>query len=614
MNRIVFSFLLVYLSAQSVYGGNPPAEILNSQTIVRLEKGRLVKSYSYDILVNEREGDYFGEISIPYSPMRKLMWFSAQILDARGNVLRKVKKGDGIDRSSVSSISLYEDDMVREYKLRNSRYPYRIQYTYTVELRQYFLLEHWTPVEGREIPTRQASLEIIVPSTEEIRWKSLSAGEPAISKKGGETTYRWDQDYAGDMDYENYSVSGLEIYPSVIAVPVDFYFEEQGSNSSWMSFGNWVYELIRGEDELPELEKRRIHNEIEGVKDDLEKIHILFNRLQDETRYINIAIETGGLKPYPASYVAEKKYGDCKALSNYFKAVLKEAGIESFYTLVSSGSKVEKIIEGFPFQQFDHAILLVPLEGDSLWLDCTSDYPFGYTGTFIQGRKVLVVKENESHLTTIPALTVEDVLTSRKGTFLFEGKTTLKEEIYTSFNGPDFEDLHYYHTRTGQDFKQYVVRNYFVSGQLSPGEPELIYDHRDSTSIHLSLEVSSTSLAKLYGEEIVLKVLELDIPEFEKPEYRKLPVQLDFPIALRDSFLIHPPPGFTPDELPPDIHLDTSFGTYDFTCKTEGKDIIVDKKFILFDQRVDTALYGAFYKFISTISMYESNRIVVFKK
>mgnify|MGYP001126063175 FL=1 len=97
-------------------------------------------------------------------------------------------------------------------------------------------------------------------------------------------------------------------------------------------------------------------------------------------RYISVQIGIGGWKPISAEEVDENKYGDCKGLTNYTKALLRTVGIESNYCVVSAGSEIKDISEDFPSMQGNHVILNIPQEGKSdLWLECTSqDTPFNF--------------------------------------------------------------------------------------------------------------------------------------------------------------------------------------------------------------------------------------------
>ena len=116
-----------------------------------------------------------------------------------------------------------------------------------------------------------------------------------------------------------------------------------------------MYQLIKGRDVLPEEVKKKVH-ELTDNKGDKEKISVLYDFLQKNTRYISIQLGIGGWQPFEASYVAEKKYGDCKALSNYMIALLKEAGITGKYVEIYGGKSPPPFIEDFPFYKFNNVI------------------------------------------------------------------------------------------------------------------------------------------------------------------------------------------------------------------------------------------------------------------
>ncbi len=69
----------------------------------------------------------------------------------------------------------------------------------------------------------------------------------------------------------------------------------------------------------------------------------------------------GGYKPIAAEKVFSVNYGDCKALSNYMKAMLEVAGIKS--NLVVIGNGMPSLNRNFAsVNQANHMILCVPLE------------------------------------------------------------------------------------------------------------------------------------------------------------------------------------------------------------------------------------------------------------
>ena len=182
-----------------------------------------------------------------------------------------------------------------------------------------------------------------------------------------------------------------------------------GKMYTWQDFSDWILQLNKGRDILSEASAAKVREMVKDLPDDRSKVKRLYAYLQERTRYFNVALGIGGLQPMDANIVDEAGYGDCKGLSNYMKALLKAAGIESYYTLVNSGGDFPQLIEDFPSHQFDHAILCVPMAKDTIWLECTSQtIPFGFLGDFTSDRKVLLVKEHAGELAKTPAYGIRD--------------------------------------------------------------------------------------------------------------------------------------------------------------------------------------------------------------
>ena len=196
----------------------------------------------------------------------------------------------------------------------------------------------------------------------------------------------------------------------VTIIPKYFSYGRAGSFDTWKSYGDWHYAVNQDKVVLPAEEQKKVDRLVKDLIDPRKKIEVLYNYMQSKTKYVNVSIDEGGLIPYPASYVCENGYGDCKALTIYMKALLKQAGIESNYCLVNAGDRAKHIISSLPSQQFNHVILGVPLGQDTVWLENTNQQiPTGYLGSFTQDRLVLWVDQDNSQLVKTPKLNFDDV-------------------------------------------------------------------------------------------------------------------------------------------------------------------------------------------------------------
>ena len=108
-------------------------------------------------------------------------------------------------------------------------------------------------------------------------------------------------------------------------------------------------------------------------------------------RYVSIQLGIGGFKPSAAKFVDEKKYGDCKALTNYMKNLLSVVGIASYPALINAGYNKYPADTRFPSDPFNHVILCVPMEKDTVWLECTSNNAkAGFFGLLYRKQKCFI--------------------------------------------------------------------------------------------------------------------------------------------------------------------------------------------------------------------------------
>src|SRR5690606_28616627 len=148
--------------------------------------------------------------------------------------------------------------------------------------------------------------------------------------------------------------------PTVLAGPVDFdYGGYPGRMDTWENFGKWQWSVNAGRDKLPDATIAKVKSMTEG-KSEYEKIKILYEFLQNKTRYVSIQVGIGGLQPFEARVVDQMGYGDCKALSNYMVALLKEVGITGYYTTIMARQDAGEVFTDFSNDQSNHIIVAVP--------------------------------------------------------------------------------------------------------------------------------------------------------------------------------------------------------------------------------------------------------------
>jgi len=608
--RTILIFLLITAIHAGAYSQSADAVLTDSRTGIKIENGMLIKDIYEEITIYNRKGEKYCNIGIPFSKLCKVSNIEAKITDLQGNIIKKLSKSDIEERSNIPDFSFYEDEKEKRFTLNHSVFPYKICYNYQTRESQFFNIGTWVPVYSYNIPTLKATLQLTVPRNYHVFFKQKNIGSFSSDTTKDQIRYNWSASYTKQITNDLFSPSMLYYLPYLKIVPENFTYEKAGSNATWVNYGDWNYSLIDGQNVLPDNTVYEIKKIVSSASSKKDAIKTLYHKLQDETRYINISIKTGGMKPYPASYVDANKYGDCKALTNYMKSILDAAGIYSIYTLVIAGEDETDLDLDFPSQQFNHAILCVPLEKDTIWLDNTSNLAFGYLGVFTQNKNVLLVKKSESELKRTPSLTQNEVECTKEITV----KTGLTEQstiqARNRYRGKSYETLFQIATESPKSIKNGLVNGYFIPNEYELNSFQIIKPDRDSTYIDLEYTAITKSIFKKFGNDIVMQPIPMSIPDFETPEVRTLPVKIVYPIVKTEKF-IYETGKLKAENLPEKNNVSSRYGSYHVSYQLENNQLIIKKNFVLYPGFYNLKEYLGFFDFIKSINHLENTKITL---
>ncbi|MEN8157762.1 MAG: DUF3857 domain-containing protein, partial [Bacteroidota bacterium] len=556
-------------------------------------------------------GELFNPISIHFRPGVSLSDVKAQIETVDGKIIRVVKKKEMEEESAISSYSLYQDDMMIKINATHNSYPYRIRYEYKQTFSQFLSVAHWSPYMKMGVPTRYAKLYVRIPASYHINLYEQMAGHNEAVLPDGSRQFIWKMEALKEFEGEVFAPNSKDITPYVHMVPKRFYFGEPGDLSTWQSFGNWESRLNKGRQELPLNEQARIDRLVQGAGNDLEKIRILYHNLQDHTRYINVSIDIGGLQTYPASYVCTNGYGDCKALSNYMVAQLNYLEIPAYYTSVYAGEKPPRLLREFPSQQFNHVIVMVPLKGDTLWLECTNSInPFGYISSSIHNRPALILTQESSKLVNIPALQPEQVTENRSFTMNYSPYSTPEADLKAVLKGEDFEFARYTNKDIEEREKERYIAYYFDIPETDLISWSMEDLHRDSTSVSFTASYRAGRYFSKMGNMVVVSPPRIEIPDMENPKERKWPVKVYTPWHRIDSLKLNIPRGTNGGSIPVDTVIHSSVGTYAREVSLLNGTLFITKEFTIPIQQIALPDYEIFYDFIQTVEKLENEKIL----
>ena len=611
----LFLIFLLFSPYSLTMGQKTDGALLFQKNEIEVTKNNsLLKKYYFEILINNRHANELTQISIPYSSKNKIKNLQASIKDINGTTIRTLKKNEITDKSNISDISLYEDNMIKEFVLVHNEYPYIISYSYEQEEKHFLYVDYWIPVLDNKIPTIAAELHVTIPLDYPILISQGNINEPEIVTIRDKKKYSWKAMYTNLVPNETLSPPITDFLPFVKITPENFKYEKDGSFRSWTSFGNWEATLLKGLNDLPKSEKARTDLVIQNISDKREKIKALYHYLQDVTRYINVSIDRGGLKPYPASYVAANKYGDCKALTNYMKAVLENYDIPSLYTNIYASETIRQIDKTFPSQQFNHVILTVPLEHDTIWLDCTSKGPFNYLGTFSQNRDAFAIDQDNSHFLNTPSLSAEDVISTRNITVELSDNQQAKITYNNLYRGKMFEMISQIDKTLSKNDQKKVLQQYITGNKEELSAYEILNKNRDDTFVQLRYITHTPHIFKTYGNDMLLSNVETPLPPLETPENRILPVQINFPVHEIDTLTYILPAEYTRVSLPANQNIRTRYGSYSVNYTHKDRKVIVSRTFLMHSGNYEVDEYKDFHSFIDSVKKAQSSSVITLNK
>ncbi|WP_046247338.1 DUF3857 domain-containing protein [Hymenobacter terrenus] len=536
---------------------------------------RLVHTVHRVITVLDPAGDDFGRHSVGYDALNTITYLRGAVYDANGRQLHQLRAAEIHDQGQGDAGGSFMTDVrVRYADLRQPQTPYTVEFDYEIVSDNTLFYPEWQPQEEEGLAVQAASLRVSTPATLPLRYqeRQLPAGTAvAHTTAGSQEVYQWQLANLPAADEEDAAPPLADLTPAVVLAPGTFEVQgHKGTCASWQSLGQWSYELNAGRDQLPPATVAKVAALVKDAPDARTRVQRVYEMLQGSTRYISVQLGLGGWQTFPASAVASSGYGDCKALSNYTKALLAAAGVPAYMALVGAGSDRGDLRVDFPSSQFNHAILCVPLakggRPDTLWLECTSQTEaFGYMGSFTGNRHALLLTPDGGKL----------VATPRYGAA--ENRRERRIDLFLDAVGGATATARTLRTGQEQDFYAQLLH------ELGPAEQKkYVTDRLQLPTFTLTkFNLAAKPAGRLPG---VVETLGLTLPGFAVPSGKRvfispnllsrlpaLPAQIGerqaavwLPRASlhADTVRLHLPAGFRAETLPAAVQLSTAYGTY----------------------------------------------------
>ncbi|MDR3696739.1 DUF3857 and transglutaminase domain-containing protein [Mucilaginibacter sp.] len=542
---------------------------------------------------------------------------SMKIYNAEGNLIKKYHKSDMEDYSATHGADLVTDGRVLAVQHSVAAYPTTIEIEYEEDTKSFLDIGGWD-IQGNQQSVQNSYYHITIDQNAGFRYLNKNTTiKPTVNTVGGKSDYNWEVSNLKAIKLEE-GAEAWRVLPRLYFGVNNFsFFGIAGDFSSWKSFGKWLRVLDADVTSLTPEREAEIRKMTDTIKTDKGKAKFLYNYLQQSMRYVSIQLGIGGFKPFAATFVDQKKYGDCKALANYMSALLKAVNIPSYCAVINAEANKEPADPDFPFNSFNHEILCVPFKGDTTWLECTSNtMPFGKLGSFTENRMALLITEDGGKLVNTPRSTMQDNQFNGDVVLTLNEDGSAKAKAKISATGGYREEYIDISAQKVDEQKEYYL-NRFKIKQPSLFNLSTSPDTENPKVLNFELEYDKFADI-MAGDKQFYKPRVFDLMTFTIPveENRKSDYYFEHPLQKKCTTTIILPAGFEIETLPVNQNLKFTYGNFEvnYVYDQAKNQVISTAKFNISNHVIPAAKYTELQVFLDNVYKAQNKKLVIRRK
>ncbi|AZJ32672.1 Transglutaminase-like superfamily protein [Tenacibaculum mesophilum] len=630
-------FLIVFMLCSNIFSQEKqnlssisiPKELKESaNAIIRLNK-TIIDVESMDHLVVKQQRivtvlNKLGKKHISaykhYNNDTKITKLSAIIYDALGNKIKKYSKSDFQDVSAIDGGTLYSDSRVKFLEHTPTSYPYTVVFESEYKNSSTGFIPKWFPIENYNLAIEKSIY--ILNNPQNIPFRKREKNFDAFSIKNSSTDNNLNYSLTNQLAIrpEYYTLNFEELVPNM-SISLDSFSLKgiKGNAKNWKEFGKWMYnELINGRNQLSPSTISKVKQLVKGINNSADKAKVIYEYVQNKTRYISVQVDIGGWEPIAANKVDEVGYGDCKGLTNYTKALLDAVGVKSHYSIVWAGNAKKNVSKDFSSMQGNHVILNIPNNGNDIWLECTSQtIPFGFLGDFTDDRNVLVITPEGGVIKRTPAYVNKDNLQLTKANVKLLSNGNISAHFERKSYGTQYNDKYHIENYTQKELNKYYKSNVWdYNNNLEVKNIQHI-NNKEKVEFTENIDIKIEKFATLRDSSYLFKLNIFNritgIPKRYRNRQRPLEIERGF--TDKDEFTFSLPQGYTLTSLPEEKKIANKFGIYSLSFeKIDDTTFKYKREFSLLKGIYPKEDYKAYSKFRKTVVKHDNLRIELIKQ
>ncbi|KQO30051.1 transglutaminase [Flavobacterium sp. Leaf82] len=599
---------------------NANAVVRFDQTDITILSQRSMNAKNHRVVtvLNEKGIDAIQAYEF-YDKSTSVKNIEAIIYDAFGKEIKRIKRKDFKDQSIVGGSTLFSDSRYIYLDYTPISYPFTVEFNSEVQTSSTAFIPSWMPLRGFYTSIEKASLNVICPLDLGFKKKEFQFSGFNIKKVlDTNTQLSYIATNILAQKKEDYCPSYKDLFPKVMMGLERFHLEGvDGTATNWTDFGKWYSEkILSGTTDLPDETKIKIKAIVGDEKDPVKKAKLVYDFVQKKSRYVSIQVGIGGWKPMLATDVDRLGYGDCKALTNYTKALLHAVDVPSYNTVLYGDTYKTNIESDFVSMQGNHMILSIPNGNHYIWLECTSqDDPFGYQGTFTDDRDVLIIKPEGGEI--VRTKIYEDIGNTQqdKGTYTIDENGNFVGSISIVSAGSQYSSKARIETLQPTEKESHYKEYWDNISNLKLGKISF-NNNKEKVQFVEDVQISAINYATISANKMIFTVdaFNQSAANVKRIRNRKNPFQIQRGYLDTDEIEINLPAGFVIEFLPSNFELKGKFGEYKTEIiKKENNKLLYKRSMFLNKGKYSNKEYDEYRLFMEQVSRNDNAKIILTK-
>ncbi len=578
-----------------------------------------------DLLILNDKGSIYNERSVYFSHFQEIKDLDAKTLIPEGKSYRTVRVSDFTKKNDVSSGVFYDDHQAINFTFPGLKAGARAIYSYEeIQAEPRFFGIFFF---GSYIDSKEAELEVLVPSNVKIKYRLFGSGtEKVVFKEIKTKKYTILSWKAKDMKKFDTApgAPNIRYHTPHIILYVDEYTNDDKTTkllSDASHLYKWYRSLVKDLNKTDDEGMKKLVDSLTfGLKDDLARVKAIFYWIQDNIKYVAFEDGLGGFVPREAVKVCEKRYGDCKDMASIINQMLHLAGIRSYLTWIGSRD-VPYTYDQVPTPQSDNHMITTWISPDNKYyfLDATGkNAPIDMYTSMIQGKEALIGMDEENCVVvTIPEVPKERNIVIDYVSLLIEGSELKGSGGYAAEGYEKIRFGERLQNMNDADKVKYL-KSYLQKGNNKFSADSLTYENLKDRTLPLLMKYYFTlpDYLKINGEEIYvnLHIDKTNQNAILDPEKRTVGLELDFKSVDKHITKIRIPQGYEASFIPPDVLYEgKKFGIRVQYIQKEGY-VILEKVLTTDILLIQPSDFPEWNKMIKMLNMAYNESIILKKK